>query len=618
MISLTLATAFFLSLALTPVVRTIARRQNWLAQPNQDRWHKKPTAMMGGIAIFCSVLLPSIFMFDFNEITRGFLPDSEVRPYGAVALLGISLLFIIGVIDDFLHIKPYTKLIGQIIVASLVAFFGFRLYWFTSLTLDTMVTLVWIIGITNAFNLLDNMDGLCAGAGLICAAAIGFMLIPANSSEPMVFAAIVAGALAGFLVYNFNPASIFMGDCGSLPIGFSIAMLTLFYTENTTSNGLSGVAVPMLVVMVPIFDTTLVTIIRLLSGRKASMGGKDHTSHRLVLMGFSERSAVLVLYAITAVSGLASIFVHRNDTFTSPTVIIPIFLSVLLMGAFIAQLRVYPEKEFGVLRGRSFTPVLMELTYKRQLLMIILDFGLVAFAYYLSYRLHFDTAGFVRHFKIFLHSLPVVIACKMGVFFVMGLYRGIWDYISTIDVFDCIKAAFVSSLLAYAVVTLAYRFSNFSKGVFLIDAMFTLAFLLFARGFFRILSDFVKRRTLVGERVVIYGAGRGGELLLREILNNPNLKLRPIGFIDDNSYKSGKQLQGFPIIGTFEDLPHLHAEYHFEGLVISFNGPRSAQAHARAEAFCAETGMSLKKFSIRLTRVGLPSAKTPTSSSDTL
>jgi UDP-GlcNAc:undecaprenyl-phosphate GlcNAc-1-phosphate transferase len=165
-------------------------------------------------------------------------------------------------------------------------------------------------------------------------------------------------------------------------------------------------------------------------------------------------------------------------------------------------------------------------------------------------------------------------------------------------------------------VTLAYRFSNFSKGVFLIDAMFTLAFLLFARGFFRILSDFVKRRTLVGEKVVIYGAGRGGELLLREILNNPNLKLRPVGFIDDNSYKSGKQLQGFPIIGTFEDLPHLHTEHRIEGLVISFNGPRSAQAHARAEAFCAQTGMSLKKFSIRLTRVGLPSAKTSTISSD--
>ncbi len=616
MLIIKLLIAFGLSLAITPAIRSLARRQNWLAQPHPDRWHKQPTALMGGIAIFCGVLIPGLLAFDFIGISKGFLPDSEVRPYGSVALLGWTLLFILGVIDDFLHIKPYTKLIGQIIVASFVVFFGFRLYWFTSLTLDTMVTLIWVVGITNAFNLLDNMDGLCAGAGLICASVIGFMLLPLSSNEPLLFAAIVAGALAGFLVYNFNPASIFMGDCGSLPIGFGVAMLTLFYTEVTASNGLSGIAVPILVVMVPIFDTTLVTLIRLLSGRKASTGGKDHTSHRLVLMGFSERSAVLVLYGITAVSGLAAVFVHRSDTFTSPTVIIPIFLAVLLMGAFIAQLRVYPEKEFGLLRGRSFTPVLLELTYKRQLLMIILDFGLVSFAYYLSYRLHFDTDGFVLNFKIFLHSLPIVIACKMGVFFVMGLYRGIWDYISTIDVFDCIKAAFVSSLLTYAMVTLAYRFSSFSKGVFLIDGMFTLAFLLFARGFFRILSDFVKRRTLMGDNVLIYGAGRGGELLLREILNNPTLKLRPVGFIDDNGYKTGKQLQGFPILGTFEDLAQLQAEHAIDGLVISFNGPNSKGAHQRAEAFCCQHGLKLKKFSIHLTQVDVaplnpsnPSAK---------
>jgi UDP-GlcNAc:undecaprenyl-phosphate/decaprenyl-phosphate GlcNAc-1-phosphate transferase len=246
---------------------------------------------------------------------------------------------------------------------------------------------------------------------------------------------------------------------------------------------------------------------------------------------------------------------------------------------------------------------LFELTYKRQLLMIVLDFGLVSFAYYLSYRLHLSSAGFVGHFKVFLHSLPIVIGCKMGVFFVMGLYKGIWDYISTIDVFDCIKAAFVASILTYAVVTLGFQFSTFSKGIFLIDGMFTLAFLLFARGFFRLLSDFVKRRTLVGENVLIYGAGRGGELLLREILNNADLKLRPVGFIDDDSYKTGKQLQGYPIMGTFEDLEQLQKEHDIEGLVISFNGPQSTDAHNRAEAFCCENGLTLKKFKINLTQV---------------
>jgi UDP-GlcNAc:undecaprenyl-phosphate GlcNAc-1-phosphate transferase len=199
----------------------------------------------------------------------------------------------------------------------------------------------------------------------------------------------------------------------------------------------------------------------------------------------------------------------------------------------------------------------------------------------------------------------------MGVFFVMGLYKGIWDYISTIDIFDCIKAAFVASILTFATVTLAYRFHTFSKGVFLIDGMFTLAFLLFARGFFRLLSDFVKRRTLMGERVMVYGAGRGGELLLREILNNPHLKLKPIGFVDDDAFKAGKQLQGYPIMGTFEDLTQLHKEHDIEGLVVSFNGPDSKEAHARAEAYCRQSGLSLKKFSIRLTQVDVTPEQPP-------
>ena len=171
-----------------------------------------------------------------------------------------------------------------------------------------------------------------------------------------------------------------MGDCGSLVIGFCLAVLSLYISEAQGSSALSNFAVPIILLLVPIFDTTLVTLIRLLSGRKASVGGKDHTSHRLVLMGFSEKNAVLFLYTVATVAGVSAMFVSTSDTLTSPVVIIPVALAIILMGIYLSQLRVYPEKEFSLLRNRPYTPILIELTYKRQLIQVILDLSLIAFS----------------------------------------------------------------------------------------------------------------------------------------------------------------------------------------------------------------------------------------------
>ena len=246
----------------------------------------------------------------------------------------MTFLFVLGLFDDFIHIKPQAKLVGQILVASLITFLGFRLHWFTSLTVDTMVTMAWIVGITNAFNLLDNMDGLCAGIALIAAVFLSFLFWGVMPEASLV-AMVLAGSLAAFLVYNFNPASIFMGDCGSLVIGFMLAVLSLYLSETQSTLVFSNFVVPVMLLLVAIFDTTLVTFIRLLSGRKASVGGRDHTSHRLVLMGFSEKRAVLSLYGIGSIAGFAAVFVSRSDTLTSPVVIIPVIVAILLMGIYL-------------------------------------------------------------------------------------------------------------------------------------------------------------------------------------------------------------------------------------------------------------------------------------------
>ncbi|SHK77615.1 UDP-GlcNAc:undecaprenyl-phosphate GlcNAc-1-phosphate transferase [Desulfatibacillum alkenivorans DSM 16219] len=592
--------AFLICLAATPAVQWMAHKRDWLAHPTADRWHQKPTALMGGIAIYTGISIPLYILSDFT-LEKSFVPGiapMHAGPHaGAVLWLGVTLLFTLGLVDDFLKIKPQSKLLGQILVALMATFFGYRLCWFESMTLDTMISVFWIVGITNALNLLDNMDGLCAGVGAVASFFLAMLLWDTNFLLA-VMSLILCGSLAAFLVFNFNPASIFMGDCGSLVIGFTLAFLSICYAGfSAPPHGIAKYACPIMVMMVPIFDTSLVTFIRLLSGRKASMGGKDHTSHRLVLIGLSEKKAALALYAIASISGLAAMFVDRHDTLSTPLVLVPLALAILLMGVYLAQLRVYPEKEFSVLRDKTFTPVLMELTYKRQLALVVLDFWLIAFSYYMSYRLRFNIDDFKFYFEVFLQSLPIIIGCKITAFYAMGVYRGVWDSFSFNDIYVHIKATMLGTLLSVVLITYVFRFQDFSKGLFVIDWLGLTGLVLLTRGSFRLFMDAMKRSSLKGDRVLLYGAGRGGEILLREIMNNKHRRLVPAGFLDDDPMKAGKRLQGYPVHAAKEDLDALLAKEEVRGIVIAYINP-SEQKMARLKEICRKNQLFLKKFSV--------------------
>lgn len=597
------ALSFAIGVVLTPLVARAAKRLGWMAVPGQDRWHKKPTPVLGGVAIYCAVGLPLLWLADLGSIGNFIQAHSaDAIPPGAigVAWLGMTGLFLLGLLDDFLHLKPQNKLIVEIMVASLVAFLGYRLQWVTSLTGDTMLTIAWMVGIINATNLLDNMDGLCGGIALIAVVFFSLLHYQAASFDMVTMALLVAGALAAFLIYNFHPASIFMGDCGSLPLGFGLAFLCLHPGKSVPDLSVSLYAVPALVLMVPIFDTTMVTSIRLLSGRKASSGGQDHTSHRLVLMGLSERGAVLFLYGAAVLSGLSALFVQEHDSLAAPTVIIPVLLSLTLMGIYLAQIRVYPEKEFCRLREGPFTPILIEITYKRQMFRVVLDLVLVGFAYYLSYRVRFGfTDQFNAFFPIFLKSLPAIIICKFVAFFLVGVYRGMWRYIGLSDAFVYLKATALGTLLSLAVVIYIYRFLSFSKGVFLIDWLLTATFLLGSRISFRSFRELMQRRAMKGENVLIYGAGQGGQVLLREMLDNGRLGVKPVGFIDDDVIKVGRRLQGYPVMGTGADLAQILKEIRVNGLIISCR-ELADENRKRLVELCHTQGIFLKRFVVNL------------------
>ena len=325
--------SFLTAVVFTYFVRGFARRRGIVAAPKADRWHKKPTAMLGGLAIFLTTLL----------IYGLFIPKTTGS---LVILAGSFFLFLVGLIDDIKNIKPYQKLIGQIIGVAIVVGFGFVLPWTDSEIFNIAITAFWLIGITNAINLLDNMDGLATGISAIAAFSLAIGFSSNGQTTDLAFVAVFIGALLGFLIYNFNPASIFMGDCGSMFVGFFLAGSVLLTEAGGRSRSVVSVlAVPALILFVPIFDTTFVTLLRKFWGRKASQGGRDHTSHRLVALGLTERNAVLMLYGLAILAGIISILIRELPT-TQSLALIGFFVVVLtIIGVYLAKVKVYEEQE---------------------------------------------------------------------------------------------------------------------------------------------------------------------------------------------------------------------------------------------------------------------------------
>ncbi len=325
--------SFVAATAATYAVRAAAHRFGFVAKPKSDRWHKKPTAMLGGVAIFSATIL----------IYFGFVPKTSES---LVVVAGSTILFFVGLVDDILHIKPYQKLIGQFIGVAVVIGFGLVLPWTHWELLNIAITTFWLVGITNAINLLDNMDGLSAGIAAIAAFSLAIGFGASGQTAELLFLSAFIGALVGFLVFNFNPASIFMGDCGSMFVGFLLASSVLMTDEGGRSRGIVSIlAVPALILFVPIFDTTFVTVLRKLWGRKASQGGRDHTSHRLVALGLSERNAVLLLYGLALLAGLISIFVRETSPVQSVAIITVFTLILTLIGVYLSKVKVYEEQQ---------------------------------------------------------------------------------------------------------------------------------------------------------------------------------------------------------------------------------------------------------------------------------
>ncbi len=295
------ASALIIAIGGTPLVRYAAMQLGILDEPSARKLHHAPVPLMGGAAIYLAFIVALAVWGErsyVNEVVGIFV--------------GATLVSLIGALDDSRGVGSYLKLAFQIAAACILILSGVQVRLFNGF-LDIALTLLWVVGITNAFNLLDNMDGLSAGVATVASAF--FTLLAAMSGQYLVgtLAAALGGACVGFLVYNWNPARVFMGDTGSLFLGFLLAAVGIKLRFPANSASITWM-IPVLILALPIFDTSLVFLSRLRRGRNPlTTPGKDHLSHRLANLTGSQREAVLLCYLVTGATGLASIFLTQAN-----------------------------------------------------------------------------------------------------------------------------------------------------------------------------------------------------------------------------------------------------------------------------------------------------------------
>ena len=589
------ASSFVLTLFLVyPICRLVAR-WGYVALPTNERWHKRPTPSLGGLAFFVGCFFPALF---FSPHPSAFFPFFLIT----------LQMFVVGIYDDLRRINPATKLVGQIIAAATAIFFGYSLHFCTWPLLDAILTLFWIVGLTNALNLLDNMDGLAGGIGLIAALYLAFLFHQHGDLQYTLLTLALAGAVAGFLLYNFHPAAIFMGDAGSLFLGSMLSLLTI-HAHGQASNILSLVAVPALILLVPIFDTLLVTFTRILRGQPISQGGKDHASHRLVVLGLTEPKAVLLLYLMAAISGATALLIERLSYALSLALLPLVVLSFALFTAYLAQVEIVSGEERKRIAVESKLPALvLSLTYKRHLLEVLLDFFLIAFAYYLAFVLRFDFSLDASNTKLYLISLPLILTATYSAFFFFGIYRGVWRYTGLEDFLRLAKGVAGGTLVAVAVLLFFYRFAGYSRAVFILYALLLFSGMAGSRLSFRLFALLMAGPQTERVPVLIYGAGDGGEVVVRECRKNSRLGYQPIGFLDDEPSKQGRVVFGLPILGEADRLAEILQREKIQGFIIS---SPSIFANGKAEkihALCQEQGIWIKQLQLAFVEEGVKEA----------
>jgi len=513
--------------------------------------------------------------------------------------IGAGAMLVIGLVDDALVLSPRQKLLCQLAIVTWAAMFALPRYAFVPWQfLGVGISIFWLVAATNAFNLVDGLDGLAAGIGLTVAAAIAVIGtvrgVPAVTAPSLA----VAGALGGFLIFNIYPASIFMGDAGALPLGYMLGVLALQGGALATNTRLTLWVFPVLVMLVPLLDTGIVTASRLATGKAISRHGLEHVHDRLLSLGLSERRTVASIWAaatVTAVCAVAANLLPHPDVVAA----LPfIALAAAVIALFMVDLTFDanpPGVAYGYLQGVA--RYILSLGYKRRIAEATMDVALISAAYFGACALRVDFNLTPEVLASMMRGLPWVIVLTYPAFLLAGVYRGIWRHAGLTDSFRFAGGAMLAAIL----VAIGSNFLpiRHSGSIAVLFALLLFNLLFATRMSFQVLRRLISRLATVTDRVLVVGAGEIGTVAAEFVLKARTRSARIVGFVDEDAFKHGKLLHGEEVLGTPEDIESIHARVPFTEIIVADEELAPGQME-RLHRFGRTHGIPVRRFSMQL------------------
>ncbi len=558
--AITLAALPVASVVLWTLLRSPSLGGQLVAHPSGSRWHERATPLFGGVGIAAGLLVGVALALLAGAVEPSWL-------LGGI-LAGCGLVFAAGLVDDVRHLSPLAKLVAQIAAALVAIAAGLRVELVSNDALGIAIAVIWLVGITNAFNLLDNMDGLAATLATV---ACFYFAIDAATVHPndlvLVLALSLAFACLGFLPFNLRPgdgARVFMGDAGSQLLGFLLAALGLAASWTTAGTTIATMLLPLLVLAIPILDTTLVTVRRLAERRPVTQGGKDHTSHRLVYYGLSETRAVALLALIGVALGATGVAYNVLDrpSLTALGVLVT-FALLVQFGGFLAELS--ENQRHGRPGDTSLRHAVT--VQPRRLIELAADAVLVCGALLVVYLLFVDGRGTQLQRGTFQAVLPIVLGTTYVAYVLFGVYRRVWRHSTLRDLATIALASVLATLAAWAIVLATRNLGDFPRAVFPVFLAAAAVLAVVSRALVRFVPEAGSGAEDSRRRVLVLGAGNAGRGLVRAL--RPSEEVLVVGFLDDNPRLHRRRVQGVPVLGTADDAPAVISATAADELVIT-------------------------------------------------
>lgn len=587
-------------------------------KPNERKVHKKPVPRLGGFAIFSSFV---ITLGIFSIFYPGFFHQYSNNLLKVLLVSSTFVAIVItGILDDIKPLRPGPKFLVQIAAATLIYVAGFRISALSSPLglgilhygyLDYPLTVLWIVGITNALNLIDGLDGLAAGIAVIAASTIFIISIANGEFFLSIMILIFIGSILGFLWYNFHPAEIFMGDSGSLFLGFALAILSI--QSSAKQSMVYAILVPALALGLPIIDTLIAMTRRFLSWfmpqryqqyrttsilRKLHsifLPDRSHIHHKLIEHGVSHRNTVLLLYFVSILFGASAVILTLTKNTGTSAIVFIAFIGIALTG-----IRLLQYKEMAVFTNGVFLLMYKKFILNNRFLQAVLDFVFVVASFLGAHYVNILSGSLKISGAMSYEAIIVLCGIQYGVFLLGGLYKESISRLGIADVVRIIKttaaAAIASGLILYFLVL---PDMTDALGLFILDFYFLLTSVLGMRISFHILNYLFHRYQVRKQKVLIYGANKTGIIALQTVLSDEKSNLVPIGFLDDDASLEGHYVNGFPIFGGHWKIPRLIRTKNIK-IIILTSSHIKPEILRRIKNMAEKKGVSVHKMNIQM------------------